>query len=183
MIEYQNADYRSIYASKPFDLAGVGECRLIIFIEDVQEADSNVPDAEKFWTALFLVSPGLAGPAVVKDCLEATVGYKGEPTPTEAAVGLAEFGKRVVLWDRQTGDWGPDLKEAKRQAKWYLENPELRLRPYIEQLGPRKCSACGEPSNANLDARIIHASGIHPPVKYCSHCGQYPASILERSRA
>lgn len=139
MIEYQNADYRSIYAGMAFDLSGVGECRLIIFIEDVQEADGNAPDAERFWTALFLVSPGLAGPAVVKECLEATVGCKGEPTPTEAAVGLAEFGKRVVLWNRQTGDWEPDLEEAKRQAKWYLENPELRLRPYIGQLRPHKC--------------------------------------------
>lgn len=43
-----------------------------------------------------------------------------------------------------------------------------------------KCSVCGQQSDTELDARIIHASGIHPAAKYCPHCGQYPPSVKDK---
>jgi uncharacterized Zn finger protein len=43
-----------------------------------------------------------------------------------------------------------------------------------------KCPKCGEKTDTQLDARIVHAAGIHPAVAYCPHCGQYPASIFSK---
>lgn len=43
---------------------------------------------------------------------------------------------------------------------------------------PRHCEKCGEPENAQLDARVLHAKGIHPQADYCPHCGQYPAASV-----
>jgi len=131
MHEYQNADYRSIYNSDPFDVPTVGRCWLVIFIEDVQECD-DVPDSDRWWTVLFLVSPTMAGPEKVQGALD-FIGWQGErrpPTETDEAVALAEAGNRLVLWERQTGDWEPDLEEAQREAERFLADPG-RLRPFL----------------------------------------------------
>ena len=178
MREYQNADYRSIYTN-PVAVPGIGDCWLVAFIEPTNEYDADRPEGET-WTALFLVSPALAGPAVVKDCLEATVGYEGEPTPEEAAVGLAEFGKRIILWENTSQDGEADLEAVQGEAARLLANPALLSKSDTGELGCHKCSVCGQQADTQLDARIVHASGIHPQVKYCPHCGQYPASIFTR---
>ena len=170
MREYQNADYRSIYTD-PVDVPGVGPCWLVLFVEPTNENDSSRPEDET-WTALFLVAPALVGAAVVKDCLEATVGYKGEPTPEEAAVGLAEFGKRIILWENVSQDGDADLESAQAEAARLLANPAL-LSEYNH-----KCCVCGEQSDAKFDARVLHAAGVFPKAEYCRHCGQYPASIM-----
>jgi len=171
MREYQNADYRSIYTS-PVDVPGVGECWLMVFVEPTNENDSDRPEGET-WTALFLVSAVLETADTIKDCLEATEGYKGEPTPEEAAVGLAEFGKRIILWENVSLDGDADLQAAQLEAARLLANPAL-----LSGYAVHKCSACGEQSDVKLDARILHAAGIFPQAKYCPHCGQYPASIM-----
>ena len=84
MREYQNANYRSIY-TEPIAVPGIGDCWLMVFTEPTNENDSSRPEDET-WTALFLVSSCLETADTIKDCLEATVGYKGEPTPEEAAI-------------------------------------------------------------------------------------------------
>jgi len=171
MREYQNADYRSIY-TEPIAVPGIGDCWLMVFTEPTNENDSSRPEDET-WTALFLVSSCLETADTIKDCLEATVGYKGEPTPEEAAVGLAEFGKRITLWEKVSEEGEADLEVAQREAARLLANPAI-----LSDYAVHKCSACGEQSDTRLDARILHAAGIHPQAEYCRHCGQYPASIM-----
>lgn len=123
MIEYQNADYRSIYI-QPIDVPGVGKLWFVVFVEPTNEYDPERPEGET-WTALFLVSPALAGVAVVRDCLEATVGYQGEPTPEKSAVGLAEFGKRITLWEQTSQNGDADLQAAQAEATRLAANPAL----------------------------------------------------------
>jgi hypothetical protein len=171
MKHYQNCDYRSIY-TEPVNVPGIGDCWLMIFVEPTNENDSSRPEDET-WTAVFLVSSCLETADTIKDCLEATVGYKGEPTPEEAAVGLAEFGKRKLIWESVSlrGDF--DLEVAQAGVARLLADPSL-----LSGHAVHKCTECGEASDNKLDARIIHAAGIHPQAEYCKHCGQYPASIM-----
>ena len=86
---------------------------------------------------------------------------------------MAEFGKRIILWEKVSQDGEADLEAAQAEAARLLANPAL-----LSEYAVHKCSVCGEQSDIKLDARILHASGIHPEVKYCPHCGQYPASIM-----
>lgn len=129
MREYQNADYRSIYTSEPFSVPTVGQCWLIIFIEDLQEANSEVPDELKWWTALFLVCPSLAGDKKIQAGLD-LIGFKGKPTFENNAVALAEAGNRAILWESQSDDWEPDLNNAQCKAEWFMEDAK-RLLPLL----------------------------------------------------
>ena len=133
MREYQNADYRSIYTSDPIDVPTVGECWLIIFIEEIECEDAKVaPNRDEWWTALFLVSPIVAGPEQIQDGLD-LIGFSGQPDPTDQAVALAEAGNRIILWDRQSDDWEPDLEETQREAEKFMAEPTLLL-PFLNRI-------------------------------------------------
>ncbi|MEN6367752.1 MAG: hypothetical protein ABFC88_13150 [Thermoguttaceae bacterium] len=133
MTEYQNADYRSIYVGQPFDLPRVGECRLVIFVEDMGEYDASQDGT--FWTALFLVAPAFAGNDRIQESLE-FIGWRGErrpPRPIDKAIALAEAGYRLVLWERETDNPDADLDAAKWQATRYyhLTNELLPFLPAV----------------------------------------------------
>ena len=53
-------------------------------------------------------------------------------------------------------------------------------RPQVAQryTSAHKCPTCGEQTDTQLDARIVHAAGIFPQAKYCPGCGQYPARLF-----
>ena len=65
--------------------------------------------------------------------------------------------------------------KANRPVVHLLERPKVSSSHFDPN---HKCSKCGEVSDTQLDARIVHASGIDPSAKYCHHCGQYPASLF-----
>ena len=147
---YQDADYRSIYTSRPFDVPTLGECRLVIFVEDMAEY-GDVPPAGQWWTALFLIAPDFAGDATIQDSLD-FIGWAGErrsPNKEDMAVALAEAGYRLVLWERETSDWEADLAAAKQEAYKLQRNSNpaqlCRLLPAVtfgetgyEHLGGKK---------------------------------------------
>jgi len=134
MIEYQNADYRSIWVSQPFRVPKLGQAFLVIIVEDMQECDEQIPDKEKFWTALCLVAPLSVAAGRAQTALDFVGwrGERGEPTAIDKAVALAEAGDRIVLWEAQTGDWKPDLAGAKAEAAEHLAHPVSLVSPFYE---------------------------------------------------
>ena len=80
----------------------------------------------------------------------------------------------------ELADREPDELTDEESRELFALGEELRgeVRAIMYPLSVHKCSACGEEENRELDARIIHAKGIHPRVDYCSHCLQYPPSIF-----
>lgn len=83
----------------------------------------------------------------------------------------------------ELADREPDELTEEESRELFALGEELRgeIRAITHPLSVHKCSVCGEETNTELDARVVHAKGIRPQVKYCPHCGQYPASIFTRS--
>ncbi len=122
MRKYQDADYRTIHVSEPFDVAPLGKCWLVLFCEDGREQGSDVPDNIRWWSALFLVCPAWAGADKVRDSLD-FIGFPRPPQPVDEAVALAEAGHRYILYERQSDDWEADEAAALEEARRWLADP------------------------------------------------------------
>ncbi len=133
--EYQNADYRSIY-TKPVAISGIGECWIVLILEPTNETDASRPEDETF-AGLYLVSPKLAGPEIIKECLQATTGFVYPYSPEKAAVALAEFGKRIKLVE-ETREDGELLLNAMRGTINRID-PKLLAESGIDKLYRRRC--------------------------------------------
>lgn len=122
---YQNCDYRSIWVLGTIEVPTIGKAYLLIFVEDMREC-TQVPDEDRFWTALFLVAPMYSGPQAIQSGLD-LIGWDKSRTPTDTdeAVALAEDGTRIVLWETQVEE-GKE-QEAYNEAQKFFANPELVL--------------------------------------------------------